>query len=76
MAPLARTRVGTEVTFGRGDLIVCPLGGFPGAQEYLIISVWILTALISRMPGFAQTGRRQIPGSRQDLALNAPASAK
>ena len=26
-------RVSTEVTFCRGDLRVCPLGGFIGAQE-------------------------------------------
>ena len=29
-------RVSTEVTFGRGDLSVCPLGGFTGAQECLV----------------------------------------
>ena len=28
--------ISTEVTFGRGDLSVCPLGGFPGAHEYLL----------------------------------------
>ena len=28
-------RVSTEVTFGRGDLSVCPLGGFTGAHETL-----------------------------------------
>ena len=28
-------RVIKEVTFGRGDLSVCPLGGFIGAQECL-----------------------------------------
>ena len=28
-------RVSTEVTFGRGDLSVCPLRGFTGAQECL-----------------------------------------
>ena len=32
-------RASTEVTFGRGDLSVCPLGGFTGAQEHLI-STW------------------------------------
>ena len=26
----------TEVTFGRGDLSVCPLGGFVGAPEWFI----------------------------------------
>ena len=26
----------TSVTFGRGDLGVCPLGGFPGAHESLV----------------------------------------
>ena len=25
--------VGAEVTFGRGDLSACPLGGFTGADE-------------------------------------------
>ena len=29
-------RVSTEVTFGRGDLSVCPLWGFAGAHEQLI----------------------------------------
>ena len=29
-------RVSTKVTFGRGDLSICPLGGFTGAQEHLI----------------------------------------
>ena len=29
-------RVSTEVTFGRGDLSVCPLGGFTGAHAQLI----------------------------------------
>ena len=29
-------RVSTEVTFGRSDLSVCPLGGFMGAQECII----------------------------------------
>ena len=29
-------RVSTEVTFGRGDLSVCPLGGLIGAQECLV----------------------------------------
>ena len=28
-------RASAEVTFGRGDLGVCPRGGFPGAQEYV-----------------------------------------
>ena len=32
-------RVSTDVTFGRGDLSVCPLGGFIGALEHLI-STW------------------------------------
>ena len=31
-------RVSTEVTFGRGDLCVCPLGGFTGAHESLVSS--------------------------------------
>ena len=30
------SRVSTEVTFGRGDLSVCPLGVFIGAQECLV----------------------------------------
>ena len=29
-------RVNTEVTFGRGHLSVCPLGGFTGAQEWFV----------------------------------------
>ena len=33
------SRVSTEATFGRGDLSVCPLGGFIGAQE-CFISNW------------------------------------
>ena len=28
-------RVSAEATFGRGDLSVCPLGGFPGAHAHL-----------------------------------------
>ena len=31
--------VSTEVTFGRGDLRVCPLESFTGAHEY-IVSNW------------------------------------
>ena len=30
---VGRLGVSTEVTFGRGDLSVSPLGGFAGAQE-------------------------------------------
>ena len=30
------TRVSTEMTFGRGDLSVCPFGGFTGAHAYLV----------------------------------------
>ena len=33
------SRASTEVTFGRGDLSVCPLGGFTGAHE-CPISKW------------------------------------
>ena len=33
MAPVPEFRRNTEATFGRGDLSVCPLGGFIGAQE-------------------------------------------
>ena len=33
---LSMNRVSTEVTFGRGDLGVCPLGCFTGAQDYLV----------------------------------------
>ena len=29
-------QVSTEVTFGLGDLSVCPLGGFVGAHEWFI----------------------------------------
>ena len=32
-------RVGTELTFGRGDLSVCPLGGLIGARE-CFVSNW------------------------------------
>ena len=33
------TRVGTEVvTFGRGGLSVCPLGGFAGAHEWFLFN--------------------------------------
>ena len=31
--PPDMNRVSTEVTFGQGDLSVCPLGGFTGAHE-------------------------------------------
>ena len=31
-----RHRVSAEVTFGRGDLSVCPLGGLTGAHEHPI----------------------------------------
>ena len=34
--PEPHSRLSTEVTFGRGDLSVCPLEGFPGAHESLI----------------------------------------
>ena len=30
------SRVSAEVTFGRGDRSVCPLGGFTGAKENII----------------------------------------
>ena len=30
---MSHHRVSTEVTFGRGDLSVSPLGGFTGAQK-------------------------------------------
>ena len=30
-------RLSTEVTFGRGDLSVCPLGGFAGAMNRLLL---------------------------------------
>ena len=33
---LGAFRVSSEVTFGRGDLSVCPLGGLIGAQECLV----------------------------------------
>ena len=33
------TMVSTEVTFGRGDLSVCPLRGLTGAHECLV-STW------------------------------------
>ena len=36
---LAVARVCAEVTFSRGDLSVCPLGGFTGHREY-VISNW------------------------------------
>ena len=34
-APDARHRVSTEVTFGRGDLSVCPLGSLQGPRNIL-----------------------------------------
>ena len=36
VAPVPYSRVSAEVTFGRGDLSVCPLGGFTGAHDHLI----------------------------------------
>ena len=34
---LRRFRVGTEVTFGRGDLSVCPQGAFWGPMNLLFL---------------------------------------
>ena len=41
-------RVNTEVTFGRGDLSVCPLGGFTGAHEWFISDEWLESPFVSR----------------------------
>ena len=37
--PPSRVRVSTEVTFGRGDLSVCPLGGFIGRPMNILFLV-------------------------------------
>ena len=40
------SRLSTEVTFGRDDLGVCPLGGFTGAHEYLISNLTVYSTIM------------------------------